>query len=294
MIQPDSLRLDVAATLAACRALHDRMPLLLEEQLEFVRAHGIGLIVGDIPPAAFEIASRASIASVAITNFTWDGIYRAYADPYPGFTPLIEEMSRFYGKATTALALPYACDMSMFPRVEPIPWIARQSSLTREQARTKFALPPSVTIVLLSFGGIGLDSVPLEPLQSMTDFYFVATGAGQARNNVQVLHGAQRSYEDLLRAVDVVVTKPGYGIVADALAHRVPILYTDRGDFPEYPCLVSALNALATAEFIPQEALRAGNLRPFLERLLAKVPHWPQVELGGAKTAAEKLLLHLI
>jgi UDP:flavonoid glycosyltransferase YjiC (YdhE family) len=199
-------------------------------------------------------------------------------------------MRRSYAKAALTLSLPYACDMSMFPHRESIPWITRCSSLTRTQARVAFDLPQFATIVLLSFGGIGLDTLPLERLQEMSEFHFVATGAGTSQDNFQILHGPQRRYEDLLRAVDVVVTKPGYGIVADVLAHRVPILYTDRGEFSEYPFLVAALNDLATAEFIPQAALRSGDLRTYLRRVLAKKPNWQPALLDGANKAAEHIL----
>jgi UDP:flavonoid glycosyltransferase YjiC (YdhE family) len=295
IVQPNSLRMDLDATMRACRELHNRMPALIEQEIEYIKQHEIELIAGDIPAACFEIAARARIPSVAITNFTWDVIYRAYADGYPGFTPMIEEMTAFYHKATLALTLPYPCDMSMFPRREAIPWVTRVSSLTRTQARAAFALPQTGTIVLLSFGGLGLDNLPWGKLMDLKDFFFVATGASRrSRANLLVLENAQQHYEDLLRAVDAIVTKPGYGIVADLLAHRLPVLYTERGDFPEYPLLVRALSDLATAEFLPQDELLAGNLHPALVRLLGKVPNWPAVPLNGSAVAAEAVtaLLH--
>ena len=291
VVQPNSLRMDLTATFRACRSLHDRLPSLAEQEVKFVKKEKIDLIVGDIPPVCFEIAARANIPSLAITNFTWDVIYRAYTDDHPGFVPLIEEMTRFYKKATLALTLPYPCDMRMFPRRQAIPWITRVSALTRNRARAAFGLPQSATIVLLSFGGLGLDNLPWQQLDEMTDFFFVTTApAGESRGNLLVLEGAQRHYEDLLRAVDVIVTKPGYGIVADVLAHRLPVLYTERGEFPEYPFLVQALSELATAEFIPQDALLSGNIRPYLLRLLEREQLWPSAQLNGAGVAAESIL----
>jgi hypothetical protein len=295
IIQPDSLRMDLDATLRACRDLHARLPALIERELEFIEQKKVGLIIGDIPPACFEIAARAQIPSVAITNFTWDVIYRAYAGEYPGFAPLSEEMSALYHKATLALTLPYACDMTMFPRREAIPWITRISALTRTQARAAFGLPQTRTIVLLSFGGLGLESLPWQELSDLNEFFFVVTGGtSRASANLLVLDDAQRAYQNLLRAVDVIVTKPGYGIVADLIAHRLPVLYTDRGEFAEYPHLVRAVNDLATAEFIPQSELIAGNIGSYLGRLLGKAPNWPDVPLNGASVAAQALidLLH--
>jgi UDP:flavonoid glycosyltransferase YjiC (YdhE family) len=294
MIQPNSLRMDLEATFRACREFHDRMPNLVEQEVKFIKQQKIELVIGDIPPVCFEIAAQANIPSVAITNFTWDVIYRAYIDQYPGFVPLIDEMTRYYSKATLALALPYPCDMSMFPRRKAIPWVTRVSALSRGRAREVFGLPQNRTIVLLSFGGLGLDDLPWQELDETTDFFFVATAAaGESRGNLLILDGAQRRYEDLLSAVDVIVTKPGYGIVADVLAHRLPVLYTARGDFPEYPFLVQALNDLATAEFIPQDELLSGNIRPYLLRLLERDPSWPSVQLNGADVAAANILAAL-
>jgi L-arabinokinase len=94
----------------------------------------------------------------------------------------------------------------------------------------------------------------------------------------------------LIRAADVIVTKPGYGIVADAIAHEVPVLYTDRGDFAEHPKLVEALHECTTADFVPQADLLAGKLAPHLDRVLSRTRKPPPVVLNGATIAAERIL----
>jgi hypothetical protein len=294
IIQRDSLRMEIGETLAACRAIYDDAKDIITRELSFIRSNDINLIIGDTPPLCFEIAAQAGIPSVSITNFTWDVIYRAYIDEHPGFRPLVEKITAYYGRATMALTLPYPCDASMFPRQQAIPWIARESSLSKAQARRHFDLPESATIVLLSFGGLGLGRVPLTELVEQREFFFVTTGVNRNLDgNLLVLPDTQSQYEDLVRAVDVIVTKPGYGIVADVLAHRVPMLYTDRGKFPEYPHLVQALNDYATADFIPQDELLTGNLAVHLQRLLRKAPNWPRVDLSGATDAAAKILTML-
>jgi len=291
VVQRDSLHMELAKTLQASQALHENTVGLVGRELAFILDHRIRLIVGDIPPLCFEIAARAAIPSVAITNFTWNCIYRAYLGQYPGFAPLIEEMELFYGKTTIALTLPYSCDMNVFPRRETIPWIARTSSLTKKEARAKFELPESAIIVLLSFGGLGFHSLPLNRLKRLREFFFVTTGESKKRDaNLLVLPDAQRQYEDLVRAVDIILTKPGYGIVTDALVHQVPMLYTDRGEFPEYLLLVQALKDLATAEFIPQKELLSGHIAPYLNRLLTNEPSWRRIPLDGARIAAEKII----
>jgi predicted glycosyltransferase len=144
--------------------------------------------------------------------------------------------------------------------------------------------------VLLSFGGLGLERLPWNQLKQLGDFFFVTTGQNKLEaSNVRFLPDAQRNYENLVRAVDVVVTKPGYGIVADVISHKVRTLYTDRGAFAEYQHLVQALEDCATAEFIPQDQLLSGNLAPYLSRLLDRRPNWPDLRLNGAEVATGKI-----
>jgi L-arabinokinase len=283
--------MDLDGTLSACQALQGSVPRLIEQEIDFVKKHQVSLILGDVPPLCFEIAAQASIASVAIANFTWSWIYRAYIKSHPAFRSIVEQMEALYRRATLALTLPYPGGMDVFPRQESLPWVARASPLSKEEARRAFHLPQFATIVLLSFGGLGLDRLPWEKLENLRDFFFLTTGAAkQEIDNVLRLPDAQRSYADLVRAADVVVTKPGYGIVADALSHQVPMLYTERGEFAEYPRLVQALGECATAEFIPQDQLLEGNLAPYLTRLLERKPNWPAVPLDGAEVAAAKIL----
>ncbi len=291
IVQQDSLKMDLAATLQECASMLNDAPRLIAQELAFIRAHDVRLVVGDIPALAFEIAAQASVPSAAVTNFTWTGIYRAYLREHAEFAPIIDQMAQFYATATLALALPYSFGMDVFRRKEFLAWIARKSGLNKKAARKQFALPQAATVVLLSFGGLGLQRLPWDRLKLMRDFSFVVT-ADEKRldGNIIILSETQHHYEHLLRAVDVIVTKPGYGIVADAISHRVPVLYTDRVEFPEYPHLVRALHDCATAEFIPQSELFAGNIASYLTRLVEQERHWPEVELNGAQIAAEKLL----
>ena len=291
IVQRDSLQMDIEETLHACESLRERIPALVEENLAFIEQKKVRLILGDIPPLCFEIASQASLPSVAIGNFSWDWIYRAYLPGFPAFLPLICEMESFYRKATLALFLPFSCDMEIFPKQKSIPLIASTSSLDKIEARRRFGLPAAASVVLISFGGFGLERIRWERLEQMEDFFFVTTGpAFRAEKNIRIFPDAQPHYEDLVRAADVVVSKPGYGIVSDVIAHQVPLLYTSRSDFPEYPYLVEALNSCTTCELIPQEELLEGNLISYLERLLEKEPNWPEVPLNGAEAAAEKIL----
>jgi hypothetical protein len=155
--------------------------------------------------------------------------------------------------------------------------------------------------VLLSFGGHGLKGLAPEAFDSVgDDFVAVLTGhlemseaARLSRRGVvefdeQALYDGGWRYEDLVAAVDVVATKPGYGIIAECAAHQTALLYTSRGHFVEYEVLVREMPRYVRSQFIPQDALFAGQWRPYLERLLSQAPP-PPADVSGAGRAAEIL-----
>ena len=45
-------------------------------------------------------------------------------------------------------------------------------------------------------------------------------------------------------AADVVVSKPGYGIVSECIVNGAALLYTSRGRFAEYDVFVEEIRAL--------------------------------------------------
>ena len=77
-------------------------------------------------------------------------------------------------------------------------------------------------------------------------------------------------YEDLVGACDAVMTKPGYGIVAECIANGTPMVYTARGRFAEYACLVAGIEAHLPNAFISNEDLRAGRWAAALEAVFAQ------------------------
>jgi L-arabinokinase len=112
--------------------------------------------------------------------------------------------------------------------------------------------------------------------------------------NVRALIGTELedlglAYEDLVGAADVVITKPGYGIVSDAIGAGTRLVYTDRGDFPEYPILAREMPRYLPVEHVTGNELFGGQLERAIEAVLAKpMPEAPDV--GGADIAAFRIL----
>lgn len=290
VVQKDSLHLDKKETLRQAADFFGNVQKLIEVEVKTLKRERVDLIVGDIPPLAFEVASRLKIAGVAISNFSWDWIYAPYIEEYPGHASIIEVVKEGYTRADLLLRLPFFGDTSAFRQVYDIPLVGRKSIVSREETHRRYNLPSGKKYVLLSFGTYGLKEFNFEEIEKLNDYFFVATFMlDSSYNNLLCLRGHDLVHEDLVAACDVVITKPGYGIVAESLINRTPVLYTSRGDFAEYPELVKGLQRYGHSLFIPNQDFLNGNWGGYLERLLEKEFQWPEIDFSGDVKAVDLL-----
>ncbi|MBM3777661.1 MAG: hypothetical protein FJW23_05385 [Acidimicrobiia bacterium] len=301
IVQLDSLRLDEAASIARADAFYRTLPARAAEEARYLTGAGAALVAGDIPPLAFAAAAAAGLPSIAMGNFTWDWIYEDYpgVDAAPRLLPAIRGA---YAGASLALRLPLSGGFESTPLVRDVPLIARHAVRSRDEVCGAFGLPPGVPIVLMSFGGHGLDGfnpASIAHLEGYTviaaaDLSFSRGPAGpDARRGVvpideSAIAAAGFRYQDLVAAADVVVTKPGYGIISECAANQTAILYTSRGRFREYDVLVREMPRFVRAAFIGQDDLFAGRWEKHLEALLAS-PAPPKPDTTGADVVAEIL-----
>ncbi len=140
-------------------------------------------------------------------------------------------------------------------------------------------------MALVSFGGVGLPGLRPGAIEADPEIrYAFPEELVEPR-----LAALGLRYPDGVAAADVVVTKPGYGIVTDAIAGGARLVYTERGDFPEYPVMVRELPACLPAVHVSNDEVRAGRLRTAVHRALA-LPPVPPPDLGGAARAARRVV----
>jgi L-arabinokinase len=280
LVQRDALHIDEEATAAACAAFEATWDGRADAEAAFLREAGVRLVLADIPPLAFEAAHRAGIPSVGLGNFSWDWIYRHLSARQPALTASAGRAAAAYAHAALLLELPFAGDLSAFTYRESIGLVARRPGVPREEARRRLGLDGRPA-VLLSFGGAGM---PVLEMPSITGFRWLLPADVDGR-----LGELGLTYPDVVRAVDVVVSKPGYGIVTDAIAAGTRLVYTERGDFPEYPILVREMAPLLACEHVSNADLLAGRIEGAVRRVLAR-PVPPAPDLDGASRAAARIL----
>ena len=309
MAQIDSLNVDIAASIRQAVAFQRRLPALVTSEAAYLRRTGACATVGDIPPLAIAAAHAAGIPSIAIGNFTWDWIYEGYRTGEA--VKLAETIRQLYQDATAALRLPMSGGFTGLAHVtHDIPFIARRSQRTQDEVRQALGLPPRAVgtpLVLISFGGHGVAGLDARALATLGNYTIATTDSpssaarpggdnaiksapGLLTLSEQQIYDNGLRYEDLVRAADVVVTKPGYGIISEAIANGAALLYTSRGHFVEYDVLVREMPRYLRAEFLEQKQLLSGDWSAALERLLSQAPPPEKPALNGAEIAADEIL----
>jgi L-arabinokinase len=278
IVQFDSLRLDEAASVARASAFMSTFESRVVTEAAALEALDARLVVADMPALGVAAAARAGVPAVAMGNFTWDWAYSAY----PGTRAIVDAIGAAYSQADLALRLPMWGGFGAFRRVVDVPFVARRS--TRDPADTRRALgvPDGKRLVFASFGGHGLERLQL--FAALED-YEVKLSLDEKR-----MYAGGYRYEDVVRAADVVVTKPGYGIIAECLANDTAVLYTERGNFIEYEVLVAAMPRFLRTAYINQDDLLAGRWKPHLDALVAQPAPPERPATNGAEVIADVLL----
>src|SRR4029453_13394552 len=129
---------------------------------------------------------------------------------------------------------------------------------SREEVCKLLKIPGDKPIVLSSFGGFGLSGIDPEVLMKLKKYTVLMTAmtplarvkkdtpAAERKGslvtiNEEAMHNLGVRFEDLGGGSEVVVTKPGYGIISECIANDAAVLYTPRGHFPEYDVLVDEM-----------------------------------------------------
>ena len=295
LIQKDALTIDETGTAEAVRGFRIGWEALVSREARWLRQSGARLVLGDIPPLAFVAAAEAGVPSIALGNFSWDWIYSHLGARQPALAEAATLAAQAYARAGLLLRLPFAGDLSAFRRIEDVPLVARAPELDKAEARRRLGLDAR-PVVLLSFGGVGMPGLEAVAFGRLDDYLFLLTGqaGGGTAPNVRRLEAADLSaaglhYPDLVAAADVVVSKPGYGIVTDCIAARTRLVYTERGDFPEYEILVSEMKHFLPVALASNEDVRAGRLAAALQRVMA-LPFPPPPAMNGAGVVADRLV----
>ena len=247
--------------------------------------------MADVPYLPLAAAQVAGIPSVALCSLNWADILSHYVGldkPQAIINTMYAayQSARYFLQPAPSMAMP---KLNNQRAIGPCcaPGIAQKKTLLSAAKQRKALNNP--WLILVGMGGIpfelSLEHWPTQH-QGRPLCYLVSPSSANTHSNALSVDATGLSYSDLVASVDVIITKPGYGMFAEAAAAGVPVLFTERREWPETEALVTWLQGKGHCAQITTEALRAGVFEKELSRLLTQGHYAPVAPTGNDEAAA--------
>lgn len=241
-LEPDpyQLRRDV-------RAFIDNFSRLTDEEVRFLKESRVALVISDIPPVPFKAAAIASIPSVGISNFTWYTAYEGQLSEEER-QPLLEcyqQMDYFFalaGSTEGALGRKDNLSFGYFARTKQSDEVKR--------IRAQAGADTGKTIVFFGLG-MKLELARLASLRiwdSPNCSFLVSSNIKIEGDNIFHIPNFYSESQNYVAASDLVISKPGWGLVAEAVSFHKPLILATRNQMREDRDTVSFLSRRGLAE----------------------------------------------
>ncbi|MGH7233500.1 MAG: hypothetical protein ACREJU_19380 [Nitrospiraceae bacterium] len=260
-VQHGPLEIDVKATWEAHRRFHREWQIRLAEEKRAMQLQGPDLVVSDISYLSIEAGARARIPCAGLCSLSWDRVLEPFLDPAQSAqAQILDEIMRSYHKAELVIRPAPGLPLSAFREIRDVGPIA--DPLPKDRARVRFLVGAldNERIVLIGFGGIALQSLPFERLAAMTGYRFIVSGpVPDAYARVVSEASLPVPFRALLSSADLLMTKPGYSTMTEAVASQIPVVYVRRYNFADESSLVAYTHRYGRAVELSAEEFAAGR-----------------------------------
>lgn len=292
--QPDSLGVDVPATLAAMERYNDRRDEMIAAEADWIKRHDISLIVADFPPLAGEVAGVCGLPCIGIGNFTWDWIYEPLVDERR--RPLLAWLRHGYAQMSCWLKLPFSHseNQDLFPRVVQMPLVARRPKRPPAEVLRRLGISESDRRPRIILGMRG--RIPSQARRTVAVenpnwlfLHFEDANAGGQGNELPVKLSPDLLFTDVLNVCDVAVSKFGYGMLSECIATRKRLLCPPRRQFREDEIVERQIDRHLLVERIADDDFAAGRWSAGIRRLLDRAVPETALATNGAEACAREI-----
>ncbi|WP_143315777.1 glycosyltransferase [Clostridium sp. HBUAS56017] len=232
----------------------------IKEQ-KFLKKISVDIVVSDIVPWIFKSTSISNVPSLLISNFTWVDIYDEYFDSI-----ICEPYRKCYELADRVLLYSLYIDnmKSYLKNYEEVGLCCRAFSKENVQ---KIKEKYKKKIVFISVGR----SVELNGninVENLNYDFIVTEGINIEGNNVTYLSKDIANTHDYVKASDYVITKAGWGTIAEVLCANKKCAILSRNSVAEDRNTIEKLKYMNLAlEINYEESFDIGNILKQLDGL---------------------------
>lgn len=258
-LKPGTMEVDREVLLNDVKQFISTWDLIIEQEKNWLTANQINLIVSDVVPWIFKSAKLAEIKSVFISNFTWVEIYKELFEEN-----VYEDYLNCYQEANLAFIYPLAGSIkNYFKNTQEVSLSCRNF---QDQNVQRIKGKYDKHTVYFSVGR----SVALENeinLEGLNYHFLYTEGVKLKGKNTEFLPIDIDNTHDYIKAVDYVITKAGWGTVAEAICANKPMLVLRRDEVVEDRVTLQKLIDLGIALPISTSEINAQKLPQLLHQL---------------------------
>ncbi|MGB5044622.1 MAG: hypothetical protein WBO11_06650, partial [Nitrospira sp.] len=252
---------------------------------------GPACVLSDISHLGIAAGAATGIPTIGLCSLSWDLVLEPFADPVRcEHATILRQIREAYAKADCFLRVAPALAITAFHPVREIGPIAEPAVPQPAALRKAIGAGQSERVVLVGFGGIALRAFPFEHMEAMDGFRFVVDGVvPNGLTRVLSLASLGMTFKAVMASVDMILTKPGYGTIVEAVALGIPVVYVRRYNFPDEPPLVDHLHRYGRGAELSLADFLQGRWNAAIEQAFARPLSSTPPPLSGAQDAAHIL-----
>ena len=285
-IMHDAVCIDRVATAAAYRAWHENWNRRVEAEADLLHDLSPDLVLTDVAYLPLAGAAQCNVPALSMCSLNWADIFAHVFGQEPWAKAIYEQMLASYRSAGHFLRLTPAMPMPDLPNARPIAPVAALGKDRRTELQERIGVSWQERIVLVAFGGynkeLNAGRWPVIP----GVHWLIPKSWSIARDDMTTFESLLMHFSDLVRSVDAVLTKPGYGTFTEAACNGTAVLYLRRDDdWPEQDCLIEWLEENARCREVDLAALQEGKAEAALQDLWRQKAPPVQKPSGSAEAA---------
>jgi len=272
-LKTNSIEPDIELLQARYGEYSAALPKESDKEKFFLLQNKVDLVISDISPIPLLAANLVNIPSIGVSNFTWFTAYKQMLNER-----LLAPLYEAYSAMDYFVALPGSENEPAWGRrgrLETDFFCRRPND--REILKLRADLNPGGCRLVVFFA-LGM-SVAVGDLQEMSlwndeSCLFIVSGNMKVeRANVIRIPEHYTESQNYVAAADIVLTKPGWGTVSEAVMLNKPLILLDRHLFTEDACTIKALNNRHPYGLMDWERLKqAERMKPILASMGLQSP----------------------
>jgi UDP-N-acetylglucosamine transferase subunit ALG13 len=270
-IQRGPLDLDVAATWDAYTQFHTNWEQKVAEEAQAIRSAKANLVISNISHLAIAGASQAHCPVVGIASLSWDRVLEPYMhDHSPSHRSILETIRSGYALADHLIRLYPGIEMPAFPSTVDVGPSVPLMMPNSHDLRTLLGVAENEKIVLIAFGGIPLNRLPLKQMESLDGFQLLVGDLPSSPSYARVhrLEDLAMPFSEIIKQVDIIMSKPGYGTIMAAVHYGKALVYVRRGNFVDEQGLVDYAHRYGQGMELSRHDFESGDWEATLRAVL--------------------------